>query len=221
MLLVNEGNAMRKKYTRNLALLVLTMTYSPALMAYTFTNNSEEHTVDILTFASNACALAYLRGVGWTNKVQIEVFNPSAQLGLISFVCLGGVAALFTLPSMLLITAPIALGSTPLTKKILTKILTTRVHEKITYDQTVSWEWRDIRKKHKGIENIRLLVFDTKTGILLASCKCGIQADIGFFGPGDMSIYYSFIDAQGKFHVAPEKEGVENHWKLIKPWEKQ
>lgn len=211
---------MMRKSICSLALLALMATQGN-IMAYTFTNNNEDLTVDVLTFTSSAKALVYLRAIGWTNKTQVEVVQPSAQLALISFVVLNGVTGLMALPATLLVTAPFVFGGVPATKKILVTALTAKTHLKIPYEETVSWQWQDIRKKNKDLESVRLIVFDNKTGTLLGSCKCGLQADVGFFGPGDMAVYYGFTDAKGTVHVVPEKEGLANGWKLIKPWEKK
>lgn len=186
--------------------------YSPA-HALTFANNNEGLNVDLLVFTKSSHAMAYLRALGWTNKVQGELMNPLLPVMLISAIGGGPAVLLLSLPTWALI------GGGPTTRAVLKKTLATFIHEKIAYEESVTISWEDIRKKSQNIEQIRVLVFDNKTGAFLASGKCGIQADIGFYGIGNMVFYYIFKDDQGKQQLLSEKEGRAHNWKIVKPWE--
>lgn len=196
-----------------LALLAL-LAMGPAIHAYTFTNINEDLTVDALVFTSSTKALAYLRGVGWTNKIKVEVFDPLAPW-VVSSMILAGPAALISGAYWAV------LGGAQVTRAALKKKFVAIAHEKMPPTDSVSYPWQDLRKKFKGIEKIRLFIFDSATGTLLASGKFGIQADIFFYGIGNITALYIFKDKKGAEHIATETEGIENNWQLVKPWEKQ
>lgn len=181
--------------------------------ALTFTNNSTELAVDVLVFTKSSNALAYLRSLGWTNKVQGEILSPLGSYALVPYLLTGPVMALSPATWVLF-------GGGFATRAALKKVLPAYVKENIQYDQSFTIPWQELRKKYKDIEQVRIIVVDHRsTAQLLASGKCGIQANIEFYGIGDMIIYYLFKDNHGNKKLLPEKEGHAQNWGIFAPWE--